>query len=302
MNRLRANWRLVLVLVLLVGNGLVWFIVAREPRHGQLTVAFLDIGQGDAIYIESPTGNQVLVDGGPVGGPLLARLGEVMPFYDHSIDVVAGTHADADHIGGLTSVLSRYAVGRVMFPGLLAKDTQVYRSFTDAAKKYAKEVTPTRRGQWLELGGGATLTVLWPDPHAPLSDSNDESMVAVLSYGSTAYVLTGDAPQWVERQLVLRGGTEGGPLYSSGGPPSVELRAQVLKAGHHGSKTSSAPEFLAAVHPKYAVISAGRGNRYGHPHEEVLARLAAVGARILRTDDSGTIIIKSNGEDTHTQQ
>ncbi len=277
-----ANWRLFLVALLFLANGLVWDAVIHETRKGILTVAFLDIGQGDATYIESPTGNQVLIDGGPQGGPILSRLGEQMPFYDHSMDVVMGTHADADHIGGLASVFERYRVGTAFFPGLLAKDTLIYKNFTEAAHKYTALVIQTRRGQWLELGGGATLTILWPDPSAPLSDSNDESMVAVLSYGKTHYVLTGDAPQWVERQLVIRDGAE-------------KLAAQILKAGHHGSKTSSAPEFLATVHPDYAIISAGKKNRYGHPHAEALAHMAAVGARILRTDESGTIVIPSTG-------
>lgn len=271
-----------MVAILLFANLLTWYVIFRENRVGVLTVSFFDIGQGDSIFIESPTGNQVLVDGGSSGSPVLSRLGETMPFYDHTLDVVIGTHADSDHIGGLSSVLSRYKVELVLFPDLLGKDTQAYRSFTDSADANVSNVVRARRGQRLDLGGGAMLTLLWPDPKASLSESNDESVVALLSLGKTNYLLTGDAPQWVERQLIVL-------------DDATYLLAQVLKAGHHGSKTSNAQEFLDMVKPGYAIISAGKDNRYGHPHQEVLSRLSGVGAKILRTDEEGSIVLKSDG-------
>lgn len=266
-------------LALLAGVTIFIWYLALQATSSQLTVAFLDIGQGDAIYIEGPNGNQILIDGG-ADTKVLARLGEVMPLGDRSIDVVIGTHPDKDHIGGLPDVLKRYYVSYVFEPGM-ANDTAAWDAFLQAiADEHAGHII-ARRGMEIDLGQGVMLSILFPDKQIAGKETNAASIVAKLSYGAVGVMLTGDAPQSVEDHLVtLDGGN---------------LKSDILKAGHHGSKTSSAPQFLDAVRPAYGIISAGKGNPYGHPHKEVVSALTERNVRTLSTIDRGTIIFTSDG-------
>lgn len=276
---LRKHWRLLVLFVLILCATLVWWKVFAAPQ-GKLTVAFLNIGQGDSIYIEAPNGNQLLVDGGN-GKQILSELGAVMPFADRSIDVVIGTHPDADHVGGLIPVLNRYQVSAILEPGS-DTDTATYRALEKeiADKKIPRIIA--RRGMLVDLGGGVTFRILYPDVDTTRMETNESSIVGQLSYGSTTVLLTGDAPQDVERHLVSIDG--------------ARLNSTVLKPGHHGSRTSSADIFIATVHPLVAVISAGKNNRYGHPHAEVLTTLKKYGALLLRTDLDGRVVLVSDGE------
>jgi len=277
---LRKQFRLLILTLLLFLSVFVWWrVVAASPR--ELTVAFLTIGQGDSIYIEAPNGNQLLVDGGN-GKQILSELGAVMPFTDRSIDIVIGTHPDADHVGGLIPVLSRYTVSAVLEPGSSA-DTATYRALE---KEISDKQIPriiAHRGMVVDLGGGVTFTILSPDRDTTHMETNESSVVGQLRYGSTTVLLTGDAPQSVERHLVSIDG--------------ARLESTVLKAGHHGSRTSSADSFVRTVHPTVAVISAGKNNRYGHPHVEVLQTLKKYGISIVRTDDDGRIVFISDGKE-----
>lgn len=254
--------------------------------HGQyLTVAFMDIGQGDAIYIETPDGVQVLIDGGP-DSAVLRTLPPLMPFLDRSIDVVLATHPDKDHIGGLVDVLERYKVGEIIMTEN-ENDTGVSSAFIDRVQHEGAELLFARAGQVLQLGASTTLTIYSPAADPSALESNASSIVAQLKYGDSEFMLTGDAPIGIEEYLVKTYGTA--------------LSSDVLKLGHHGSKTSSSAEFLAAVHPEYAVVSAGKDNRYGHPTTEALGRATAEGSKILSTIDSGTIIFKSDGQRMWTE-
>ena len=279
MTLVRQQLIFILPIALLVANAFTWYVVWRETPKEILTVAFLDIGQGDAIYIEAPNGNQVLVDGGS-GRQIFRALGEVMPFYDHSIDVVIATHPDADHIGGLPFVLDRFAIGVVFEPGVQS-DTNVYQEFEKRASDGTHLHQLARRGMRLRLDRNVALDILFPDQDTTGWETNTASIVARLVYGESSFLLTGDSPIKIEKYLIALDGEK--------------LQSDVLKAGHHGSRTSSAPEYVAVVHPQYAVISAGLNNRYGHPHQEVLDIFTKLDATILRTDESGTIIFKSNG-------
>lgn len=276
----RKNTKWYLVAVLFIANFFIWGAVFAEERGGFLTVAFLDVGQGDAIFIEAPNGNQVLIDGG-AGSAVFAPLGEMMPFYDRTIDIVVATHPDADHIGGLPEVLRRYEVDFFIDPGV-SSDTGIYDALIRARDESRAEYIVARRGMEIALGGGAVLEILFPDRDMEGADTNDASIVLKLVYGDTSFLLTGDSPQKIEKYLVFIDGKN--------------LDVDVLKAGHHGSKTSSSESFIGYTSPDYAIISAGKDNRYGHPHAEVLARLADSGAEILRTDEEGTIVFKSDGE------
>lgn len=244
-----------------------------------LTVAFLDVGQGDAIFIESPTGVQVLIDGG-AGSGVLRELGSVMSFEDRSIDVVIATHPDTDHIGGLVDVLERYHVAYIFESGS-ETETNTYRAFNKAVSEEGAVRIEARAGTYIHLGGGAILEILYPVHDASSLEPNEASIVARLVYRDAEVLLTGDAPISVERVLLQKYGNT--------------LESDVLKVGHHGSRTSTAKVFVDVVRPQIAVISAGKENRYGHPHEEVVAILENADATVLHTMN-GTIVMKSFGE------
>lgn len=267
------------VLVLLaLFSALVWYAVWQETQR-ELVIAFLNVGQGDAIYIEAPNGNQMLIDGGK-GREVLRELGSVMPLYDRSIDVVLATHPDADHIGGLIPVFESYTVGAFVDSGN-AHQTTVTESLSRAITEEKSVRVIARRGMRIRLSHGAIFTVLYPDREVTNAESNEASIVGRLAYGTTTILLTGDAPISTERVLMMNDG--------------ASLKSTVLKLGHHGSRTSSLPGFLSLVQPELAVISVGEGNRYGHPHAEVLAHLAQENIRVFRTDVMGRIIFSSDG-------
>jgi competence protein ComEC len=253
---------------------------AGDYNDGLLTVAFLDVGQGDAIFIETPDGVQVLIDGGP-GGVVLEKLSAVMSLFDRNLDVVLVTHTDQDHVGGLVDVLSRYQVDRIVKTEN-KNDTETAETFSALAlaEKNA-EVIIARAGQEYLLGASTTLLILSPYGNPTNWESNSASIVAQLQYGDTYFMLTGDAPSGIEDYLV--------------GSYGHLLKSDVLKLGHHGSKTSSSMEFLKTVNPLYAIVSSGEDNRYGHPSKEVLDRVEMVEAEVLSTVNEGTIIFKSDG-------
>ncbi len=261
-----------------------------RPEPGRLTVYFLDVGQGDASLIVSPTGRTVLVDAGPpdAARSLVQRLGDVV---EGPLDLVLLTHPHLDHLGGLTEVLARFGARRYMDPGF-DHPTSAYRQLLEAvAAREIQYVEPLLdeggAPVTIGLGGGASITVLWPRrPAQPFlsgtrSDANANSIVFRLSYGETSFLFTGDAEADTESQLLRSG---------------QDLRANLLKTAHHGSRHSSQAPFLARVAPEAAVISCAAGNEYRHPHGKALQRLQAVGARVLRTDVSGDIVAVSDGK------
>jgi competence protein ComEC len=265
-------------LVLLMITGVIWYAVYTESR-GTLRVAFLNVGQGDAIFIESPTHNQILLDGGP-GTAVLGELGRVMPFYDRSLDAVMMSHPNLDHFAGFIEVLRRYSVGYDLESGR-SHTIPEYTAFTTAVAERGVKKIFLRRGTTIDLGGGAVLIILSPEERdMGAKNLNDTMVVARLVYGKTAFLLTGDMEKGLEARLVKNGDA---------------LSAQVLKVGHHGSKTSSSEIFLQAVRPEYSVIEVGK-NSYGHPTQEILTRLATAHSAIFRTDTDGTIIFESDGE------
>lgn len=275
------------ILAALVLTLCVWYAVAKEDRQGVLTVSFLDVGQGDSIFIDAPSGRQVLIDGGS-SARVVRELGKRMPWWDRSIDVLVPTHPDADHITGLIDVLARYKVGTVVRSSV-AGDTQLATTLDAAIRSEKAEVVVALRGQIIDLGGSSTgsglrayLEVLSPDRDVRTVETNTGSVVLRLVYGKTAFMLTGDAPQGIEKYLVYL--------------DDEALRSDVLKAGHHGSKTSSAPLFLGFVNPAYAVFSRGCDNRYGHPAPEVVERFKAFGIPTLDTCEEGTITFVSDGQ------
>lgn len=285
----RLKKRIAVLMLLFIITTFCFYVSQKESGRNELTVAFLDIGQGDAIFIESPSGNQLLIDAGP-NRNILRELGKVVPFYDRSIDIVLATHPDADHIGGMVDVLEKYKVNLFIEPGVNS-DTSLYQELESRIKNYESSNKirriEARRGMVVDLGGGAILEILFPITDPGGMETNTSSIVARLVYGENEFLLTGDSPSNIEEYLVSQNCKEKNcPL---------GLEADVLKAGHHGSKTSTSDLFVRAVAPKYAVISAGRDNRYGHPHQEVLNILTQHKIQILRTDQEGRIIFESDG-------
>ena len=280
---MKKDWRriagVVVTLALAVITALLWQAVFAAERGDLLTVSFLDVGQGDAIFIEAPSGAQVLIDGGPDGSALRA-LAKIMPWHDRTIDVVVATHPDQDHIGGLIDVFERYDIEFVLRPGVL-HDTPIARAFIEAIKNEQSQEIFARRGHIVHLGDGARLEILFPDRDVSGVESNAGSVVARLEYGDTSFLFTGDAPHAIEKYLATLGGKA--------------LASDVLKVGHHGSKTSSDMLFLGFVSPQYGIISRGCGNRYGHPHKDVLDALARFDIEVLDTCEAGTVTFISDG-------
>jgi competence protein ComEC len=263
---------------------LIWLAVLQLP-DGRLHIAFLDVGEGDATLITTPRGQQILIDGGPSPTALTSELGQQMPFWDRSIDLVVMTHADADHITGLVEVLRRYRVGGWIDNGR-AEGQAIYEECRKELDM--REVTRSivQAGFKIDLGDGAVLAVLNPatnpDPAADTrADANDQSVVLRLTWEQASVLLTGDIAAEAENSLIWS---------------EQPLLAKVLKLAHHGSNSSSGADFLAAVHPTYAVVSAGAGNRFGHPATVVLDRLTQLGATILRTDQVGTVELITDGQ------
>lgn len=259
----------------------VWFLVESVqyfvPRT--LRVTFFDVGQGDAIFVQTPGGHDMLIDGGP-NNKVLEGLEEKMKYSDTSIDVVVATHADADHITGLIPVFEKYNVSHVIESPVDGTSATFY----DLARHVQKESSHTyvaRRGDVIDFGDGVFAHVLYPGAYvSPKTDTNDASVSLLLVYGEHSFLLTGDLTSAYESQVVR---------------DVVPKNVTVYKAGHHGSKTSSGEALLKRIKPEYVVISAGKNNRYGHPAPEALTRLEKHAQEILSTIDHGAISFVSDG-------
>jgi competence protein ComEC len=275
-----------LAVVLFLWVPLLILYSHSESGQWELEVTFLNVGQGDGVFIETPEGIQILIDGGP-DGTILRELGKVMPLWDRTIDVVIATHPDKDHVGGLVDVLKRYQVRQVVRIDNHS-DTAASKSFDKGAEKEGAAIAYAQTGQVWSFGASTTLTVWSPTGDVRNWESNTASIIAQLQFGDIEFMLTGDAPSGIENYLVRTYGDV--------------LRSEVLKLGHHGSRTSSSAEFLEAVTPLYSVVSAGTDNSYGHPHGEVVERVAAASSQLVSTAEMGRIIFKTDGRTVRLEQ
>jgi competence protein ComEC len=278
-SRLPLRWVIPPLLVVAVMAS----VAAASMPDDKLRVSFLDVGQGDAILIQK--GNQqVLVDGGPSPQALTLELGDRMPFWDRTIELVVLSHPHADHLTGLVEVLHRYRVEQVLYPDLDC-ELPLYQEWLELIGEKDIGCTTAQAGQKIDLGDGVTVQILHP-PVPPLtgtgSDINNNSLVLRLSYDKFSFLLTGDIEWEAEFELISQGN---------------DLSGTVLKVGHSGSATSTTSEFLAAVNPRVAVISVGE-NPFGHPSREVVERLEQkLGSEnIFRTDEQGTIEFITDGQ------
>jgi len=277
----RRKLSILLILFLFSVNLIVWQIIFYLNGDNSLEVTFFDIGQGDAIFIETPYRNQILIDGGP-NSMILEKLAKEMPFWDKTIDLIILTHPEADHITGLLSVLESYNVKRILWTGIV-RDTSQYEKWKEMIEKENAEIIITHSSQGIKIGN-VFLNILYPFESLEgeeIKNSNDTSIVSRLRFGNNSFLFTGDITKVSENKIISK---EDG-----------NLNSDVLKVSHHGSKTSTSAEFLENVLPDIAVISCGKDNSYGHPHEQVLKSLEELGINILRTDQNGDIKIISNG-------
>jgi len=248
---------------------------------GDLRVVFIDVGQGDGMLIVSPTGKTVLIDAG-LKDAVPAISAVIRDAGVKTLDLVIGSHAHADHIGGLTEILKRFGTRAYMDPSF-PHESGTYRQLLEfLTTRKIKKIT-ARAGRKIDLGGGATLTLLAPRDallRGTRSDANTNSVVARLEMGTVSVLFTGDAEAPTERRLLEVPAT---------------LPSTILKVAHHGSSHSSTPTFLDAVKPEAAVISAGLNNRYGHPAPDTLRRLQQRKITVHRTDLHGNLTLKTDG-------
>lgn len=285
----KKYWRPIIVGLLLFATIFIWQAVLHETPSKILTVAFLNIGQGDSIYIESPTHQRMIIDGGP-DATMLSEIGKLMPWYDHYIDAIMITNPDIDHYGGFIDLLKSYRVGLVIEPGTIGAAPSYKVLENLIAQKNIKKII-ARRGQSIQLGGAhgdgtkgdsVHFDVLFPDRDVSKLATNDGSIIGQLVYGSTTVMFTGDAPSATEEYVLKLDGPR--------------IKSDILKAGHHGSRTSASEPFVSAVAPTYGVISAGLNNKYGHPHQETLDLFNKLNIQTLITFKLGTIIFHSDGQ------
>ena len=278
MSLLCRSFSLILIVCTVIA-GYWWYALVWSPlteNDAIVRVHFLDVGQGDATLITTQGGRQVLVDAGR-GVHILTALDAVMPIGDTSLDVAVMTHPDADHIGGFPPVFDRYTVQTVLH-SFVPSSSGVYHTVMDhLAAEMSREGGQSYRiaSAYRFVIDGVTFSVLWPLGQT-VRETNAASVVMLVSYGDIDVLLTGDAPAAVEDMLLT--------IY-----PNLLADVAIVKAGHHGSKTSLSPALLARTSPRAVVFSYGADNRYGHPHDVVLKRVAALpDARAYRTTD-GTV-------------
>jgi len=270
---------LILGIVFVIIALLLFWLYWRQPEN--LEVDFLDVGQGDAILIKAPAGQNILIDGGP-DKAVLKRLAENLPWWDKQIDLMILTHPHDDHVSGLIDVIKRYQVKEILYTGVIHHSPNIL-AWLELIKNKKIKLTIIDRPQTVKLSQNCQLDIIYPQESflgQEVENLNNTSLTFKLIYGQTKFLFTGDLEQLAEEKILAS---------------AVNLQADVLKVGHHGSDTSSSQAFLDKIQPQLAVISVGKDNDFGFPSLRVIKRLERLGAQILRTDQAGTIKLVSDG-------
>lgn len=261
---------------LVLANILAWTAVYELSQPQLLEVVFFNVGQGDSIFIETSKEFQILIDGGP-DSTVLERLEGEMPYWDRNIDLIILTHPEHDHMAGLIEVLKAYKVENILWTGIV-RDGVEYGEWIECIENEGANIIIAESGKRIEADN-ISLNILYPFESLEGERSkslNNTSIVARLTFDNTSFLFTGDAFKSIEKELINK---------------DIIMRSDVLKVGHHGSKTSSADEFIREVMPQVAVIQAGADNHYGHPSQETLETLEKYDIKTLITDLNNVKII-----------
>lgn len=265
-----------LFLMCIIGLVLICICVAGLPGR-EVSVSFLNVGQGDSIFVRTPDDYFILIDGGP-SVSVLEELADVMPRYNRTIDLVLITHPHADHVNGLVEVVKRFDVGGLLIVGTPSENTY-YQEILRLCDEWQIPVYFGESGRDVKVGSYLYIDVVWPITNAAgkeFENLNNASLAVRLITPNKVLFLGGDAEKEEETEILESG---------------FDLSADILKAGHHGSKTASSEEFLNAVNPKVVVIQSGAENSFGHPHKETLEKLLERTIQVRRNDIEGRVEI-----------
>jgi len=266
-----------ILIILIILNIFSWSVLFEKSEDRGLEVCFFDVGQGDAIFVETAEGYQILIDGGP-DDIILRKLEQKIPFWDRTIDLIVLTHPDEDHVFGLIEVLKKYEVQNILWTGMDV-ESLLFEEWLKAIEKEEAKIWIAEQGLKIGIPRYGYFDILYPFESLEnriVSNINDTSIVMMLNTDSEKILFTGDISTKIEGLLVEQ---------------IVEINADILKVAHHGSKTSSSGEFLETVKPDVAIISVGRDNPYGHPAPDVLARLEDSGIKVLQTSKEKNICL-----------
>ena len=255
------------------------YIDSRIDKEGFLKIVYLDVGQGSSTYIKTEDGKDILIDAASSEDDL-KNLKKYLNFFDRKIDVMIATHQDMDHIGGFLDIVKKYDYELFLFNGN-KEDKEEFVFLKKILSNKEKHMKVVSKGDFLVLGKDTYIEFLFPDSGLKDMKSNASSLVFILHHGENKFLFTGDIPKKIENHLALS--------YAE------ELNSDVVLVSHHGSKTSTDKYFIDIVSPDFSIISSGKNNSYGHPHQEVLRTLNTLNTNILRTDSLGDIVLHSDG-------
>jgi competence protein ComEC len=253
---------------------IVLILITQLP-FGEIKISFLDVGQGDAIYIRTPDDYQILIDGGP-SMDILEELGPVMPLYSRNIDILILTHPHSDHVNGLVEILKRFSVGKVFLVGTPSKNSY-YKKFLELIKTKNIPVFFVTAKDDMKIGSHLYMDIIWPHENETgrhYVNLNNASLSLRLLFQDQSIVLTGDAETEQEQEIMESG---------------QNVKGGIFKAGHHGSRTASSDNFLDNVNPETVIIQCGKDNSFSHPHKESLMRFIKRGIEIRRNDLEGRV-------------
>ncbi|CAG7839407.1 hypothetical protein CLOHAE12215_00817 [Clostridium haemolyticum] len=245
--------------------------------NGDLKVHFIDVGQADSILITEGNHNMLIDAGNNDDGDMVVSY--LKKAGVKKLDYIVGTHPHEDHIGGLDNVINTFNINKIYMPKKVST-TKTYKDVIKAIKNKNMKITSPKSGESFKLGK-ATCSIVAPKQNEDYQSANNYSIVIKLTYGSKSFLFTGDA-EGISEAEILKGG--------------YDIKADVLKVGHHGSRTSTSEAFLNKINPDVAVISCGRANDYGHPHKATMEKLKEKHIKVYRTDESSTVIVTSDGK------